>query len=67
MRPKSFNDKIVRSIRPPQTGCLECGDQSHPGLRLRTYANGRRVWLYRPPRKRGEISLKRPGERALSF
>lgn len=55
---REFNDRFLRSIKPPETGRVEYSDTLRKGLRLRVSAGkpGRMVWLFE---KRIKGGLKR--------
>ncbi|ACM02186.1 tyrosine-type recombinase/integrase [Cereibacter sphaeroides] len=43
---KPLNDSFVRALEVPTDGRLEVSDTVRPGLRLRIYPNGRKVWSF---------------------
>ena len=41
-----LTDAFLKAVHPPETGRVEIADAKRPGLTLRVYASGRRVWMF---------------------
>lgn len=47
MKGRKLTDREVANLAPPETGDVEVFDAVRPGLHLRVYCTGGKVWLYR--------------------
>lgn len=57
-----LTDAFLKTVQPPEDGRIEIADAKRPGLALRVYSNGRRVWMYEKRVKGGKKRKHTLGE-----